>query len=51
MINFADDASGYYAYDYNVYMCNNTLNGASVRMGTTASGVTHDSNSSNCPAP
>lgn len=51
VINFADDSAGYYAYDYNVYMCDNALNGASVRMGTTASGVTHDPSSTSCPAP
>ncbi len=51
LVNFADDGSGYYAYDYDVYMCNNTLNGAVVKMGTTASGVVHDANAHNCPTP
>jgi hypothetical protein len=51
VINFADDSTGYYAYNYDVYMCNNALNGAAVRMGTTAKGVVHDANASHCPTP
>ncbi|HEX8952550.1 MAG TPA: hypothetical protein VF945_11930, partial [Polyangia bacterium] len=51
LINFADDGSGYYAYDYDVYMCNNTLGGAVVKMGTTAAGVVHDANAHDCPTP
>jgi hypothetical protein len=51
VVNFADDGSGYYAYDYDVYMCGNALNGAVVKMGTTASGVVHDANAHNCPTP
>lgn len=51
VINFAEDGSGYYAYDYNVYMCDNALDGAVVKMGTTASGVVHDANAHDCPTP
>jgi hypothetical protein len=51
VVNFADDGSGYYAYDYNVYMCDNALNGAVVKLGTTASGVVHDANAPSCPTP
>jgi hypothetical protein len=48
-INFADKKST--AKYYDVYMCNNTLNGAKVRMGSTGAGVTHDQNASDCPTP
>ena len=51
IVNFADDGTGYYAYDYDVYMCNNTLDGAVVKMGTSASGVVHDANAHDCPTP
>ncbi len=46
-INFADTTGD--AAFYDVYMCNNDLDGNVPRMGSTAPGYTHDPSSAKCP--